>query len=347
MDVGLIASRLDGQLRDVVSRRFIQGAVLHVSSPVDDIELIGASGNMDVDSRYYIASVNKLFISALVLRASGEGRLDLQDSISLFLPQDVVGGLHVYRGRDRSSGITIAHLLSLTSGLPCYLADRQADGRRAMEELEAGIDQPWPVEKVVREVKGMRPHFPPGAPGKAYYADTNHQLLGLVLETITGRPVSAVLSDLFAELGMDSTCVFQGPDEGSFVPIRYRAEEVHIPMFLASTRTEIISTARDQMRFLKAFFEGAFFPKGRLEDLERWNRIFFPFRYGVGLQQFHVPRILSPLHPAPDMVGHCGSVGSVAFYVPRHDLFVTGTVNQQARPNVAFQTIIRLLDALS
>ena len=98
------------------------------------------------------------------------------------------------------------------------------------------------------------------------------------------------------------------------------------------------------MRFLSAFFDGLFFPKDRLGELERWNKIFFPFRYGLGIQMFHLPRILSPVHPVPDMIGHSGSTGSFAFYVPERDLFFTGTTNQLAKPNVAFQAIIKVLN---
>jgi hypothetical protein len=43
------------------------------------------------------------------------------------------------------------------------------------------------------------------------------------------------------------------------------------------------------------------------------------------------------------MIGHAGSTGSVAFYVPEMDVYITGTTNQQAQPNTAFQTMIRVL----
>jgi hypothetical protein len=46
------------------------------------------------------------------------------------------------------------------------------------------------------------------------------------------------------------------------------------------------------------------------------------------------------------MVGHCGSTGSFAFYVPDLNVYITGTINQQARPNVAFQTMIKIISKL-
>ncbi|UCF64830.1 MAG: serine hydrolase, partial [bacterium] len=61
------------------------------------------------------------------------------------------------------------------------------------------------------------------------------------------------------------------------------------------------------------------------------------------IQKFSIPRLLSPFHVVPEMIGHCGSTGSVAFYVPERDLYITGTTNQQARPNIAFQTMIKIM----
>lgn len=331
-------------MAEVVQKKYIYGSVFYVSSENDSIDLISASGNIQEESPYYIASINKLFVSAIVLKLCAEYKLALHDKISKFLPDDVVRGLHRFKGRDYSEELSISHLISQTSGLPCYLADRQADGKKAMKELEAGIDQAWPIDRVVREIKKMRTHFPPGEKGRAKYGDTNHQILGMIIKNVTGEPVHSVLNDLFQALHLRKTYVCDGSSDKNYVPIRYKAQEIHLPLFLASTQNDIISTARDQMTFLKAFFNGYFFPKEKLNELKKWNNIFFPFQYGIGIQKFRLPRYLSPFHSVPEMVGHCGSTGSVAFYAPDLGLYITGTVNQQARPNIAFQTMIKIIE---
>jgi CubicO group peptidase (beta-lactamase class C family) len=315
-----------------------------VSSDDGCVDLISAAGNISQDSQYYIASVNKFLVASIILRHYAEGTLDLDDRISEYLPEEVIRGLHLHKGKDYSYNLTIAHLMSQTSGLPCYLVDKQANGKRAMAELEAGIDQSWPIDRVIREVKRMKTHFPPGE-GRARYVDTNHQILGLIIENVTGKPVNVVLNDLFQELGLTRTYVCEGTNIGDFVPIRYKSKEIHVPLFLSSTQNDVISTARDQMTFLRAFFSGTFFPKERLDELAKWNSVFFPFEYGIGIQRFHMPRMLSPFHPVPDMIGHCGSTGSVAFYIPDLALYITGTINQQASPNIAFQTMIKIVNA--
>ncbi len=342
----LSQSVLDQLANNTVAKKYIYGAVFYVSSGDNSIDLISASGEMEEGSQYYIASINKLFVSSIILRLYTENRLDLDDKISEYLSEEIVRGLHMHKGKDYSNDLSIAHLMSHTSGLPCYLIDKQANGKKAMAEIEAGIDQPWPIDKVIHEIKRMKTHFPPGKEGKAKYIDTNHQILGLIIENITGKPINIALKNLFQELNLDKTYVCEDAKSETFIPIRYKSEIINIPLFLNSTQNDIISTAKDQMTFIKAFFSGHFFPKEKLNELEKWNNIFFPFKYGIGIQKFCLPRILSPFRAIPDMIGHCGSTGSVAFYVPDKDIYITGTINQQANPNIVFQTMLKIVNKL-
>jgi CubicO group peptidase (beta-lactamase class C family) len=343
MKYKLTQSSLDQIVRAANEKKNIFGAVFYISSDDNSIDLLSASGNIAAEDPYYIASINKLVIASILLKLYAAGRVDLNDKISEYLPKEIITGLHIHKGKEFSNDLTITHLLSHTSGLPCYLTDKQADGSRVMAELEASIDQPWPVDKVIQAVKTMKTHFPPGQKGKAKYGDTNFQILNLIIESVTGKPVQIALQDLFQELNLENTYVFENIHDDSFVPTFYKSEQLTIPRFLKSTQNDIISTARDQMTFLKAFFNGHFFPKERLHELERWNSIFFPFKYGIGIQKFYMPRVLSPFRPVPEMIGHSGSVGSVAFYVPEMEVYIVGTTNQQAHPNIAFQTMIRIL----
>jgi len=339
-------SILNKLVSNVVKKKNIFGAVFYVSSDNDSIDIISASGDIKEESQYYIASINKFFVSSIILNLYAINKLDLHDKISEYLPEEVVRGLHIHKGKDYSYDLSIAHLMSLTSGLPCYLADKQPNGKKAMAELEAGIDQSWPISKVIQVVKRMKTHFPPGKGRMARYVDTNHQILSLIIEKITGEPINIVLKKLFQELNLNKTYVCGNANNGNFVPIRYKSHKIHIPLFLNSTKNDIFSTAEDQMTFLKAFFNGYFFPKKRLKELKKWNKIFFPFKYGIGIQKFSLPRVFSPLHSIPDMIGHCGSIGSVAFYIPDMNLYITGSVNQQATPNIAFQTMIKIINKL-
>jgi CubicO group peptidase (beta-lactamase class C family) len=140
--------RLNQIVEKTVNKKDIYGAVFCISSGDGSRTWCGASGNLNIDSKYYIASINKLFVSSLVLKLINEGRLTFDDNLSKFLPENLMKGLHILNGTDYSSEIRIKHLLSMTSGLSCYLDDKDENGRHIMHELETGVDSPWPTEQV-------------------------------------------------------------------------------------------------------------------------------------------------------------------------------------------------------
>lgn len=95
----------------------------------------------DADAPYFIASITKLYTTAIVMQLVGEGRLELDTPIHRFLAADVVAGLNVTDGQDRSSDITVRHLLSHTSGIADYFEQDRRDGAwSATPERRA----PWP-----------------------------------------------------------------------------------------------------------------------------------------------------------------------------------------------------------
>ncbi len=339
-------NKLDKIVNEAAKKKYIHGVVFNVSLGNQNENWCSASGNMKIDTPYYIASINKLVISAIILRLIAEGKLSFNDKLTRFFPLNALKGIHVYKGRAYSEDITILQMLSNTSGLPCYLSDKSENGFAVIKELEAGLDQAWPTDKVIDRIKTLKPHFAPGEGNKAKYIDTNHQLLNVVIEKILDKPVKDVLNQLFFDLNMSQTYVCDDLKDDRYMFPYYKNEKRDISKFITSTQNDIISTAHDQMLFIKAFFNGYFYPKEQLKSLEVWKSIFFPFQYGIGIQKFYMPRLLSPLKAVPDMIGHCGSTGSVAFYVPDVDLYITGTTNQQANPSAAFQTLIKMVQTM-
>lgn len=336
---------LDKIVEQTASKKNIYGAVFHVESLDRSLSLTSASGNMQPDGQYYIASINKMFLAAITLRLCREHKLNLSDKIANYFPPDVIEGLHVYQGKDYSNEITIAHLVTQTSGLPCYLIDKRPEGPKVMDMLLQGNDQEWPVDRMIRQVKTMKPKSWPGQKGKANYTNTNIKLLGVILEVVMGKPLDSILTSLFQELGMKDTYVIKPGEERTYAPVYVKENPVRLPRYFASSY-DIVSTAQDNMIFLRSFFSDHFYPKDSLIDPKQWNNIFFPFKYGMGMQKFYIPRILSPFKPFPEMIGHSGSTGTVAFYVPQKEIFITGAINQAKSPNLAFQAMVKIVNQL-
>jgi len=338
----------------MVDNKRIFGAVMCVENSNKTIASAAAAGNMQPESRYFIASVTKLYVTAVVMRLVTEGSLRLEDKILDYLPENYMNGLHVLKGIDYSSVLTIKHLISNTSGLPDYFFHKQDKGKTVASELMDGHDEPWPLERTIGLIKNLKPRFRPGAKGKAAYSDTNYQLLGKIIETITGKSIGEVFHDyIFSVLNLRDTYTYKDVNDNSPVPFYYKDRKLLLPNYMTSIAPEggIVSTASEVMLFLKEFFNGRFFPKEEINNLKQWNLILPPpglFFYGIGLEKLWTPWIASPFKPIREIIGFWGQTGSFAFYNPDSDIYFTGTTNQinGAGHRKAVGAMIKILKSL-
>src|SRR5690606_18680730 len=176
----------------------------------DDLLWSGASGNMSKEQIYFIASTTKLFTTAIIFQLRSKGLLNLNDKISKYLDQSILKNLHIYKGKDYSSELEISHLLSHTSGLPDYFQGKSRKTNSLEDDLKSGNDQYWSFEEAVERAKTMRPVFMPNTRNKAHYSDTNFQLLGKIIENITGKSYSTNCHDfIFIPLKLNNTYLYQ------------------------------------------------------------------------------------------------------------------------------------------
>ncbi|KGQ23100.1 serine hydrolase domain-containing protein [Thermus filiformis] len=112
-----------------------------------------------------LASLTKpLFTLKEVLRAVEEGLLDLDDPLSLHLPELLWLKDHPLKG------VSLRALLAHTSGLPAWEAVYTwGEGERLRARL---LQHPWPL-------------------GEPVYSDIGYMLLGLLLERVRNRPLDA------------------------------------------------------------------------------------------------------------------------------------------------------------
>ena len=344
---------LEQTVQRMIRARAVHGAILRVEDGPGTLQWAGAAGNLQAEQPYFIASVTKMYVTVVVLRLRDEGRLGLDDPMHRHLPADLIQGLHVLDGVDRTEQITIRHLISNTSGLTDYFFGKGPDGRPASDALLAGQDEAWPLERIVERVRTLKPRFLPGQPGKVHYSDTNYELLGRIIETVTGKPIAEVFQTMiFDELGLQQTYAFSDPADTTPAPMYYKDKPLHVPHYIASVTAEggLVSTAAEVMVFAKAFFQGRFFPPETIETLKQWNRIYFPgqFDYGIGLEKQWIPWVMSPLDPIGELLGFWGQSGAFAFHNPTRDLYFTGTVNQLSGMGhgAAVSAMVRIMKAV-
>jgi len=354
-----------GQNRDVYS------AVLGVASSSGDFSWAGAAGTayadradpMQAGTPIYIASVTKMYVATATMILEERGVLSLDDPLSEFVPAAWLTGLHRYKGRDYSDQLRVYHLISQTSGLPDYFMDKPKHGKSVFDRLMSAGDMEWGVEEVVEIAQtSLSAKFPPEPKGqeasgkKAYYSDTNYQLLGAVIEAAAQQPLHQILTELVIEpLGLGSTYLHGHGGEreaGAELPAHiYHGTQ---PLYLDKAMTSfgpdggMVSTVEECLRFLGQFMQGKLFASAEtLDRMQRWKRIFFPFQYGLGVMQFKLPRILSPFSAAPELIGHSGSTSAFLFYSPADRLYIGGTLNQienQGRPFRLMMKVIKILN---
>lgn len=330
------SSFVDALVSMATAKKNIFGAVLCVENGDRSLSYLHAAGNLTEDQPYFIASVTKLYVTAILLKLRAEHLLDLDDSIATYLPEDILQNLHIFKGKDYSKDLTIRHLMSNTSGIPDYFS------YDAMKELLAGVDKSWGFEKVIASAKQKKPAFAPGQ--KAQYSDTNYQLLGKIIETITNKNIHTVFKEfIFDELQLEHTYLYKDENDHRLASIYYKNQEFHLPKYMASIGPEggIVSTAKECMIFIKAFMNEHFFPKEYLHELKDWKFLLLPgmFFYGVGIAN----QPISFKNLKNGLIGHWGQTGAFAFHHPETDLYFTGTTNQFYGQNAAAKMMMKII----
>lgn len=355
--------RLTGLLERTADRHRVHHVNLTVVSG-DGRHWSGAAGAADAegtplrpDTPFFIASVTKRLIIALLLQAHERGELHLDDPITELLPASVTDGLHVHGGRDHTAQVTLRHLASHTSGLPDYF-EKPREGSSLFEDLKAGNDRAWTFEDIVLMAKeDHRPHFPPqdltAARQKARYSDTGFQLLIRTLETVTGRSYAELLTERIIEpLGLSHTWLPGRAEPLTATPapsgLFAKQRPLHLPQMIASCN-DLMSTTGDLLRLQQALLGGELFEDPATVELltERSNvlRNAFPLRYGLGTMIFRVGRLNAPGTRPMTLVGHSGATGTWLFHCPEVDLHLAGTIDQADGRALPFRLMVRLLRA--
>ncbi|MEI8102851.1 MAG: serine hydrolase domain-containing protein [Chlorobium sp.] len=301
---------------------------------------------------YFIASATKLYVTALIMQLRHEGRLDLDAPATRYLDPSIMDGIHLLRGVDSSRTITVLQLLAHTSGIADYFEQPRSDGSSQYRKCMSH-DFGWSFDDVLHITREqLTPGFAPGSPGKAFYSDTNYQLLGAIIESLEEMSYEQVLLRRIIEpLDLAQTYPFTNEIIKRYrdvAPMYFGKRAISIPRAMASVRADggIVSTASDGIIFLQAFMTGKLFPASFLQEMQRtWNPIFPPLEYGVGLMRFLLPRYYTLFMEVPPMIGHSGASGALLFYVPTCDLYISGTVNQIKKRSLSYNLMVRLVMA--
>jgi D-alanyl-D-alanine carboxypeptidase len=340
--------------------RSIHNCVVSIQNGAGTIEWTGASGTaysnpltpMTTDVPYCIASITKLYTATVIMELYEKGMLSLDDPISKYLPQDLVRNIQVYKGKDYSNLITIKDLLSQKSGIPDYYTEKGNDGKTIFDLFLLYPDKRWTVEETIeRSKKELKPKFAPGE--KAFYSDTNYQLLGKIIESVTNTTLDTAYDEyIFTPLKLTHTHLIAYSSRAE-VSVKQIAEVYCKNINITKIRSNgsywadggLVSTSQDCIMFLKGLREGKLIRKETLEMMHKWNKIEFPLQYGFGTMYFELPKYMNRFLKIPVLWGHSGSTGSFLYYDKESDMYIAGTINQTGsnmKPFILMSKIIRV-----
>lgn len=153
-------------------------------------------------------SVGKQFVSAAVMMLVEEGKLSLDDSITMYFPDAPASW----------KPILLKNLLSHTSGLSEYeTPERTKPGGPFSFRMD------YTEDELVKNVEALPIENPPG--DKWDYRNTNYLLLGILIHRVSGAPYADFLDRrIFKPLGMSATRLISDAD---IIPNRAAGYELH------------------------------------------------------------------------------------------------------------------------
>lgn len=254
---------LDALFRDAVEREEVPGVVAQIANH-DHTLYLGAFGARDdrgateisADAMFRMMSMTKPVTTVAAMMLKEQGRLDLDDPVSRYLPEykdaeviaDVDKANGSYTTRSAACEITIRHLLNHTAGF----------GYTISSDKLGKLSEKLPTEPPLLH-----------DPGTRWTYGTGTRVIGRVIEQLSGESLDAFFqSHIFEPLGMTDTGYDLKPQDAGRLVSTYRRtggklvgqpnSESYKPQVFGDYG--LLSTAGDYVRFLQMLLN-----RGRVE----------------------------------------------------------------------------------
>ncbi|MFN1835832.1 serine hydrolase [Balneola sp. MJW-20] len=322
------------QLNDLINSTLVRGATASVyyGDGYQTITRGIKSNGVPTESNgwYMFRSLTKTMVSTVILQLQEEGKLTIDDALSD----------HIDAVRNVDMSITLRELLSMRANVCDFSSNSWSIISQAPEAV---LD----VKEVLEET------IPLGNcnSSNAYeYNDTNFQLLGLVIEAVTGNTGEDEFENrLFAPLGNNTMSLAPlNISEASYNGLWSRpggpGTQVMDVGYVSKNSVltahkfsgGVVGSTEDAVRFIKALMEGEYLSIDSMEEM----RSLGPENYGLGLMK-------RDFDDSYILYGHGGSGlhASRTFYDPvrKIGVSVAGNYTDSENMEVMLQNIYTLL----
>jgi CubicO group peptidase (beta-lactamase class C family) len=265
-----VGRQLDSYMQTQVDRNHFTGTVLVAQSGKFLLAKGYGYANAERETpntlrtKFRLGSLTKQFTATAIMQLRENGLLSLQDSICKYLQPCA----------ESWKPVTLHHLLSHTSGIPGY---------GAMPDPNTRTIPPWTASQIAAQFRDKPLEFTPGTQWK--YSDWGYCLLGLVIESVTGKPYAQVLRERIFEplemhdTGYDEPQTSVGPRAAGYRLVGGKLENAeYINMVGPYSAGALYSTAEDLYKWDQALYTNTILPRSTLGLM--WTEVMSNYGYG-------------------------------------------------------------------
>jgi D-alanyl-D-alanine carboxypeptidase len=279
------------QMLDKYTQKGIVGLSMAIYSP--DGYWAGASGFAKIEDKtamlpchlQYSQSVAKTYMAVTILKLYEQGKINLDEKITQYLPTEVAGKI------TSADKITVRMLLNHTSGVPEYNATPAYVSYLLQHPLHTFTTMDY-----LNYIAGKPLDFEPSS--KHSYRNTNYVLLALIADKLTGNHAQYIHEQIFQPLGLSNTFYRETPDYLNKETLvntywdRYgngtiencsEMQKVNVASLIGDDG--IIAPPMEYVKFLKALFEGQLLQPATMNEMLTFvrNKPSDTFGFGLGI----------------------------------------------------------------
>jgi len=231
--------------------------------------------SIDMNTTFHLASVSKTFTGMAICKLWEDGKLDINNEVSVYLE-----GFNY-------PGVTVKTLLNHRSGLPNYV--------HVMEEKGWNKKTMITNQDVLQFMITKKKDLMVGKPDRGFsYCNTNYALLALIIEKVSGKAYKDYLKEsFFTPLQMDNSFVFLPEMESTVMPSYNWRRQKEPFTYLDGVYGDknVYSTPRDMLRWDIGLSSGKLFKPETLEAAYTGYSNEKPGvkNYGLGWRMYNYP----------------------------------------------------------
>lgn len=290
----------------------------------------------------YSQSVFKTYMAVAMLILYEQGRIDLDESITVYLPENVISKIA------NADKISIRMLLNHTSGLAEY-----NDNPSYITYLLQHPLHKFTTMDYLDYIDGKQLQYTPGT--KYKYTNTNYVVLGLIADQITGDHARFISDEIFKPLELNNSFYHEDmnylnkPELVNSYWDRYSNSTLENCSGMQKTNVSslkgddgMIASPMDYVKFLQALFDNQLLADSTLAQMMSFKQSEDDENYGYGLG------IHKDIYKQKIEYGHSGDgIGAACYlsYFPHNNTYAFIAVNiGTAVPSPIFDNTSKLVD---